>query len=578
MLFDNNRILTEQVKLVMLEESRGLLFAPVIAILLCFFLSSRVDTFPLIIWTITTLLFSLTISGTQHYLLKTNMLNLKYRFYFLIICNVLVGILWGSLAWISLDQTNIFSSIIVISILVSLLVGLMSTLSPVFIVYAITASIISGLSITKLLLLNNSEFRDIGLFGLVATGTFIAMAHNMSLHTKNNISLKLDNQDLIKKLEIETHKVRIAQEQAEQESQAKTKFLAAASHDIRQPIHALGLFLDIFSRSNLSDYQQKVLHNANSAFEACVEMLNTLLDFSKVDAGIVDAQLKSFHLQPLLNKLENEMAPLAENKKIYYRSKETSAIVISDPNILELILRNLLSNAIRYTESGGLLIAARQRGVYTSLEVWDTGIGIDNIHHENIFKEFYQLGNTERDRRKGLGLGLAIVRGYTNMLQHKLSFKSEPGRGSVFKIMLLNSKENPSECTPLLTAQKNFNLKINVLIIDDDESVRIGMTALFQSWGCHCNAAESIEGAVAAALKIKPSVVISDYRLRNLETGAQAIAAVRHACEKEIPAIIITGDTAKDRLIEASNSGIPLLNKPVSPNLLHSKIIELLRA
>lgn len=578
MQFENNRVLAEQVKLVMSEESRGLMFSPIIAVLLYFFLLERVDALPLTIWTILTLLISLSCASFQVYLLKKDAFDLKFRFYFLIVCNALVGLLWGSLAWISISEASIFNTIVVVSVLVSLLVGLMNTLSPVFVVYVITASIIGVMSIAKLLLLNNSEFRDIGLFGLVATGTFILMARNMSIHTKKTIFLQLDNQDLIEKLEIETNKVRAAQEVAEMESQAKTKFLAAASHDIRQPIHALGLFLDVFSRSGLSDYQQKVLHNANSAFDACVEMLNTLLDFSKVDAGIVDVQVRPFHLQPLLNKLENEMAPLAENKNIYYRSKETSAIVVSDPNILELILRNLLSNAIRYTESGGVLIACRQRGAHTSLEIWDTGVGIDSAHHENIFKEFYQLGNTERDRRKGLGLGLAIVRGYSNMLQHKLAFTSVLGRGSVFKLTLLNSIEAPFENIPSPAAVQQPDLNIGVLIIDDDEGVRTGMVALFQSWGCQCSAAESIESAVALALNTEPLIIISDYRLRNLETGAQAITAVRHACDKDIPALLITGDTAKDRLIEATNSGIPLLNKPVSPSMLHAKILDLLGA
>jgi len=577
MKFEKNRLLAEQVKMVMTEESRGLIFSPIIAVALYFFLVGRVDALPLTVWAMLTVLISLTFAALQMFLLKTEAFNLKFRFYFLIFCNVLVGVLWGSLAWISISEASIFNSIVVISVLVSLLVGLMNTLSPVFFVYVITASIIGGMSVVKLLLLNNSEFRDIGLFGIVATGTFIVMARNMNIHTKNTIFLRLDNQDLIEKLEIETSKVRAAQEAAEMESQAKTKFLAAASHDIRQPLHALGLFLDVFSRTGLSDYQQKVLHNANSAFDACVEMLNTLLDFSKVDAGIVDVQVRPFHLQPLLNKLENEMAPLAVNKNIYYRSKETSAIVVSDPNILELILRNLLSNAIRYTESGGLLIACRQRGAHTSLEIWDTGIGIEPVHHENIFKEFYQLGNTERDRRKGLGLGLAIVRGYSNMLHLNLAFTSVLGRGSVFKLTLLNSAEEPSKNLLSPTAVQQPHLNISVLIIDDDESVRIGMIALFQSWGCHCDAAETIEGAVTLALHNQPVIIISDYRLRNLETGAQAIAAVRRACKKEIPALLITGDTAKDRLIEASNSGIPLLNKPVSPSVLHTKIIELLQ-
>jgi CheY-like chemotaxis protein len=163
------------------------------------------------------------------------------------------------------------------------------------------------------------------------------------------------------------------------------------------------------------------------------------------------------------------------------------------------------------------------------------------------------------------------------MLKHKLAFTSVLGRGSVFKLTLLNSTEAPSKNLLSPTAIQQPHLNIRVLIIDDDESVRIGMIALFQSWGCRCDAAEAIEGAVTLALHNQPVIIISDYRLRNLETGAQAIAAVRHACKEEIPALLITGDTAKDRLIEATNSGIPLLNKPVSPSILHAKILDLLQ-
>jgi signal transduction histidine kinase/ActR/RegA family two-component response regulator len=574
--FDNERLLAEQVNLVLTVESKGLLFSTIIAITVYWFLFSSTNKLHLTFWIIAILASSLISSRLMFLYLAKKKFNQIKCTYFLMVSNAALGLSWGSLAWIAVDGVSVFSSIVVIALLVSLLVGLMSTLSPILSLYVIACLTISGTVSSKLLSLNQSEYNNIGLFGIAACVIFIAMARDMNQQHKKNILLQFDNQDLIEKLNQETEKVRAAQKLAENESQAKTKFLAAASHDIRQPIHALGLFLEVLARSPLTQYQQQVLQNANTAFEASAEMLNTLLDFSRVEAGVVDVQQRAIYLQPMLNKLESEMAPLAANKNLVYRSKDTEAIVNSDPALLELILRNLISNAIRYTERGGILIACRQRGVYTSLEIWDTGIGIAPVHHDNIFKEFYQLGNTERDRKKGLGLGLAIVRGYTQMLKHNLLFNSALGRGSVFKVEIFNAIEKPKNNSATAKQPQLTSLNARVLVIDDDETVRLGMAGLLHTWGCQCDAADSIEEALQFVKNQTPDLIISDFRLRDLQTGAQAIAQIHTACGTTIPALLITGDTGKDRLIEATQSGIPLLSKPVAPSVLYAKLCELL--
>jgi signal transduction histidine kinase len=574
--FDNERLLAEQVKLVLTVESKGMLFSTLIAITVYWFLFNSTNKLHLTFWIIAVITSSLISARLMFLYLAKKEINPIKCTYFLMISNAVLGLSWGSLAWIAVDGISVFSSIVVIALLVSLLVGLMSTLSPILSLYVIGCLTISGTASSKLLSLNHSEFNNIGFFGIAVCVIFIVMARDMNQQHKKNILLQFDNQDLIEKLNQETEKVRAAQQFAENESQAKTKFLAAASHDIRQPIHALGLFLEVLARSPLTPYQQQVLQNANTAFEASAEMLNTLLDFSRVEAGVVDVQLRPIYLQPMLNKLESEMAPLAVNKNLVYRSKDTEAVVTSDPSLLELILRNLISNAIRYTEKGGVLIACRQRGAYTSLEIWDTGIGIDPVHHDNIFKEFYQLGNTERDRKKGLGLGLAIVRGYTQKLEHNLLFNSVLARGSVFKIELLNAIEKPT-CDAITTEQPQLiSLNAHVLVIDDDETVRLGMVGLLQTWGCKCDAADSIEEALQFVKTQTPDLIISDFRLRDLQTGAQAIEQIRTACGTNLPALLVTGDTGRDRLIEATQSGIPLLSKPVTPSVLYAKLSELL--
>jgi len=367
-----------------------------------------------------------------------------------------------------------------------------------------------------------------------------------------------------------------AMQQANDSSVAKTKFIAAASHDLRQPIHAQGLFLEVLSRTELSAQQRELLASASAASDASAEMLNTLLDFSRVEAGVIEPQLQAFGMQPLLNKIEREFVSQADANGLAYRSRETALVVQSDPALIELILRNLVSNAIRYTERGGVLVTCRRRGQQAVLEVWDTGIGIEPSQQSEVFREFHQLGNPERDRRKGLGLGLAIVSGLARMLGHDLALVSTLQRGSVFRLTLPLATAASAVAPLMVESGKVRTLQMRVLLIDDDEAVREGMLHLLKDWGCECAVAETIEEALALARIEAPDVIISDYRLREQRTGIEAIATLRHLLGDALPALLITGDTAPERLREARASGIPLLHKPVSPSQLYRGLNSLL--
>lgn len=367
-----------------------------------------------------------------------------------------------------------------------------------------------------------------------------------------------------------------AQHEAERANAAKSKFLAAASHDLRQPIHAQGLFLDVLSRTELTPYQRELLSSARAASEASGEMLNTLLDFSRIEAGVVKPQVRPFLLQPMFNKIENEFAPQADAKGLVYRSRETPLAAQSDPVLVELILRNLVSNAIRYSEHGGVLVGCRRRGNQAVLEVWDTGIGIEPEHQQEVFREFHQLGNPERDTRKGLGLGLAISDGLARTLGHGLSLASRPHRGSVFRLALPVATPSMPANAPVVTRGNATLLNVRILVIDDDEAVRAAMLHLLRNWGCNCEAVESIEEALAMARGYAPDVIVSDYRLRKQRTGAEAITALRALLRKDLPALLITGDTAPERLREAQASGIPLLHKPLTPSDLYRGLMEVL--
>jgi signal transduction histidine kinase len=485
------------------------------------------------------------------------------------VLNAIDGAMWGSLAWAALGTTTVAGSILVVAVLAGVAGSSMSSLAPIlpaFIVFGAAELVVLG---TKLWLLGDPAYNALGVAAILYTVVLLGQARNGSRAARAAIALRFENLELIERLRVETEHAQAAHRKAEQANLAKSKFLAAASHDLRQPIHAQGLFLEVLARTKLSAAQYDALANARATWQASAEMLDTLLDFSRIEAGVVEPQMQSFHLQLLLNKMENELAPQADAKGIVYRSREAHVAVRSDPALVALILRNLVSNAIRYTEHGGVLVACRARGDEVVLEVWDTGIGIEPTQHGDIFREFHQLGNAERDRRKGLGLGLAIAQGLARALGHELTLASVPGRGSVFRLSL------PLAQTGVVTRGLDTSagharvFDVRVLVIDDDESVRSGMRQLLSAWGCECDVADSIEDALALARARPPGLVISDYRLRELRTGAEAIAALRAEFGADLPALLITGDTAPQRLREARASGVPLLHKPVSPNQLY---------
>lgn len=367
-----------------------------------------------------------------------------------------------------------------------------------------------------------------------------------------------------------------ARYEADQANAAKSRFLAAVSHDLRQPIHAQGLFLDALRQTTLTPRQQELAAHIGATSEAAGQMLHTLMDFSRIDAGVIQPQLQAFALQPLLNRIEREFMPLADARGLAYRSRETRLAAFSDPAMIEMILRNLVANAIRYTERGGLLLVCRKRGAQVALRVVDTGIGIDVSAQEEVFREFHQLGNPERERTKGLGLGLAIVKGLALRLGHPLALRSVPGQGSCFEILLPQADAASIAAQPATLPALARPQGLQILLVEDDSAVRAGTRELLLGWGFSCDAVEDLAPALAVARKRAPSLVICDFRLREYRTGPQVIASLRAELGYELPALLITGDTAPDHIRQAQASGIPLLHKPVAPAELYRQIVSLL--
>jgi two-component system, sensor histidine kinase len=488
-------------------------------------------------------------------------------------------VLWGALAWLTLDDASLTSSVLVIAVLAAITSNTMATLSPVYPVFMVTMAVQVVVVAGKAFSMTDPAYEALGVAAILYALT--QLLHGLNVHdtVKNSIQLRFDNERLIAELHAKSEHAKQAQLEAETANQDKSRFLAAASHDLRQPIHAQGLFLEVMSDNSLdAPTRARVLDSAKAAWQASSDMLNTLLDFSRIEAGVLKPQISIFCLQPLLHRIEAEIAPQADAKCLVYRTRETPLAVRSDPALVELILRNLASNAVRYTEQGGVLVGVRRRGQSVLLQVWDTGAGIAQEDRENIFREFYQLGNPERDRHKGLGLGLAIAKGLATELRHELSLNSVLGRGSCFTLEMPLSLAPVIETDALRAPVSLRPLGLRVLVIDDDDMVRHAMQRLLQSWQCDCVVSESAEAVMAMQGMSAPEIILSDYRLRDQQTGAQAIEQLRQHWGAPIPAILLTGDTARERLREVLSSGIPLMHKPVSPQQLHQEIERLLVA
>ncbi len=360
----------------------------------------------------------------------------------------------------------------------------------------------------------------------------------------------------------------------ERANRDKSRFLAAASHDLRQPMHALGLFAASLEKSLADTPLQPTVVNMMRAVDALEQSCSAMLDLSKLDAGVVEPNMQSFPIRDLFRRLHMHCAGQAEELGLGLRFRPGGRIVTSDPQLLERVLANLIHNAIRYTHQGGIVVLARSRADRISLEVWDTGIGIPEDELPKVFDEFYQVSNSGRDRARGLGMGLAIVKRLVMLMGHELEVKSRPGRGTVFRILLapteLAEMDNMvlgAETVPIL-----IDVNRTALVIDDEESIRIGMRDLLQTWGYEVLLAESIAQACAEVRRHASviDIVLSDLRLGNKEDGIEAIERVRAVYGAPLPALLITGDTSADEVKRAHDSGHQVLFKPVRPRELYS--------
>jgi signal transduction histidine kinase/CheY-like chemotaxis protein len=388
------------------------------------------------------------------------------------------------------------------------------------------------------------------------------------------LKARVENEDLVRRLREQMQLVARA-------SQDKTRFLAAAAHDLRQPLHALGLFCAALDQ-RLRDIPEKPLvKSMMQSIEALESSFGAILDVSRLDSGLVHPNLQVFPIRDVFRRVYLHYAGDAELHDISLRFRAAGRIVRSDPQLLERVISNLIQNALRYTPSGGVLVAARRRGGQIAIEVWDTGVGIPADKLDAIFQEFYQIENPERDRAKGLGMGLAIVRRLADLLEHPLEVRSLPGRGSVFRLLVPAGLEGAPELAQLGadTLPPRIERQVTVLLIDDEQAIRQAMRELLEPLHVDLLLAATIDEArqaVAGSVRTI-DLILSDWRLRGDEDGITAVREVRRALGTATPAVLITGETSPEVVKLAHESGLVVMYKPLQPKELLRVINRLSR-
>lgn len=368
-------------------------------------------------------------------------------------------------------------------------------------------------------------------------------------------------------------------EEAERANTAKSRFFASASHDLRQPLHALGLFGEALKQHVRSGELQTLAAQISGSISSLETLLNALLDVSRLDAGNIEIRKRHFPASQLFDRIQQQYEGPAAAKGLSLKVRPCNWILYSDPVLLERILINLVSNAVRYTSSGRVLIAGRKRGNHLVIQVWDTGLGIPQNALETIFEEFVQLNNPERDREQGLGLGLAIVARTVNLLGLRITVHSRVGHGSVFSLVVpLGSTHqiSPPEL-PSIPVAASLQGRLAVLV-DDETPILRAMESLFKTWGVGIVTGRSADEALRQLdqLNTVPDFLITDYTLPNDTDGLEVARRFQEAFGKELPVLVLTGDTAADTVQRISEAGLKVMHKPVRPARLRAALAHLL--
>jgi signal transduction histidine kinase/CheY-like chemotaxis protein len=473
------------------------------------------------------------------------------------------GLLWGGAAFLFFDPQEPYRVMVLVILLAGMTSGSVASLSAFFPAYFLFALPVGGLLALRLFLQGGVFFAGLGFASLVYTLVNLFYARNMQRSFDDSIRLRLEKESLLETVLRQKEVAENARFEAESSDKAKSRFIAAASHDLRQPMQALLLLLDALYHDLRRSRHAGLVRRIQEAGNNMSSLLESLLDYSRIEAGIIPVKRRSFPLTQMLGRIESEYAPLAHGKGLKFTVVPTARWVESDPALLERLVGNLVDNAIKYTYKGGVAVGCRY-GHKPRLEVWDTGIGIDQVHWKGIFEGFYQVQNPERNRAQGLGLGLAIVEGLAISLGHRIGLKSLLGRGSMFFVELEPgvpyAQKEPAPAEPPIGGMAGMR----ILVIDDD--VREAFEVLLKRWGCEALLVSSEQEALDCLRRSPwiPDAILADYRLRGQDVGVESIRSIGAMLAQPVPAAILTGDTSPEQLKAIRAHGYPCLHKPVN--------------
>ena len=498
-------------------------------------------------------------------------------------CMLLLGCLWA-IGVVKVITNNFEFSVhmlVLIGLNFAIISGAMSSIGifrQVFNAFAIP-SLLTWAGI--LLYIDDPQLIVLSLVVIIFVFTHSYFAKYNWLNSIKTIQIYLENTHLVSQLKAKS-------QQLQRVSTAKTNFLASASHDLRQPAHALSLFIETLSRTELNDTQKKIVGYAKTASKSSSDMLNTILDYAHLESGEMIPNIVSTDLDIILQNLVDEFRPEAELKGLQLRYHHTNLCVMSDPAMLSLILRNFLSNAIRYTAKGGILIGVRYMPNNNSankvdkckcrVSVWDTGKGIKTDELYKVFDSFHQL-ETHTQSNKGLGLGLSIAKGMADLLDVPINIKSEFGQGSQFSIDLTICQSEDDIHIVNEAVKIEEVAIISILVVDDEDSVLISMDLLLQSWGYTVLLASNGTEAISQYRLNQPQIVITDYQLSDNRTGIEVLKTINMMAAlndiQSLPqCLLFTGNTSPEIVQATQKMGVALLHKPIAPDTLRYRLKE----
>ncbi len=499
------------------------------------------------------------------------------------------GAMWGVAVLLFWGLGTPYHLVALILIVVSYCLGsvqLLATQSRVFLVFV---SLVLLPAVARIALDTEQPWHlQLALVLSILFGLTLLMARTYGTALGQAITLKRRTEELATALRIEAGIAEDARRAAEAASRAKTQFFAAASHDLRQPLHAMGLFAEALRQKSRDPEVAGLVNSINESVDALEGLFSELLDITRIDTGGVDVNPAPVRMHDLFGRLRLHFEPIAFEKGLMLSFRGEQHVAHVDPMVLERVLRNLVSNAIRYSDDGGVFVSCRQRstqgGPLLLVQVWDTGIGISPASLPRIFDEFFQAQShrpLEAHHRKGLGLGLAIVKRLMALIDCQIQVRSRPGHGTVFSMLLPVGKAPRSAAEGPLTIQAKAALGLTlqgrlIAVVEDEAAVREGLVVLLQAWGARVLSFETVPSVcewLAAPTAELPDLLLVDYRLPQGTTGIDALVAIRARWpQQRLPAIIITGSSLGGHEDEAVEHDYHLLIKPVLPNKLRAMI------